>query len=46
MYLAAWDLELAIRRDDRMTEAEQRSASRALAEVLGLPWREGWGRVG
>jgi hypothetical protein len=41
-YLEAWDLALAIRRDDRPTPAERAAAAAALAECLGLPWREEW----
>ncbi len=41
-YLEAWDLALAIRRDDRPTPPERAAAAEALAECLGLPWREEW----
>jgi hypothetical protein len=41
-YLEAWDLVLAIRRDDRPTPDERAAAAAALAECLGLPWRKEW----
>lgn len=43
-YLAAWDLEYALRRDARMTPAETAAAGQALAECQGVPWREEWVR--
>lgn len=41
-YLEALDLALAVRRDERPTSPERAAAAAALAQCLGLPWREEW----
>lgn len=41
-YLAALELEAAVRRDDQLTTAERASAHQALAECMGVYWRPEW----